>query len=43
MWAIPANRFGQPDDVADAVLYLSSGSAAFVTGHVLTVDGGMTA
>lgn len=35
--------FGQPEDVAHAVLYLVSDQAAFVTGAVLTVDGGWTA
>jgi NAD(P)-dependent dehydrogenase (short-subunit alcohol dehydrogenase family) len=34
--------FGQPEDVAQAVLYLASDTAAFVTGTVLTVDGGWT-
>jgi 3-oxoacyl-[acyl-carrier protein] reductase len=39
---IPAKRFGTPQDVAAAVLYLASPAAAYVTGQVLTVDGGMT-
>lgn len=34
--------FGQPEDVAQAVLYLASNESAFVTGAVLTVDGGWT-
>ena len=34
--------FGRPDDVAHAALYLASDQAAFVTGTVLTVDGGWT-
>ena len=34
--------FGRPDDVAHAALYLASDHAAFVTGSVLTVDGGWT-
>jgi 3-oxoacyl-[acyl-carrier protein] reductase len=38
---IPAGRFGQPEDVARAVAFLVSDDAAYVTGHTLTVDGGM--
>ena len=37
----PLGRFGSPEDVAGAVSFLVSDSAAFVTGHVLTVDGGL--
>lgn len=40
---IPAGRFGTIDDVAAAVIYLSSPAGALVTGSVLTVDGGWTA
>ncbi|MEO0587223.1 MAG: SDR family oxidoreductase, partial [Planctomycetota bacterium] len=35
-------RFGQPDDIAHAVAYIASDGAGYVTGQVLTVDGGMT-
>ena len=38
---IPAERYGQPEDVANAVLFLASDLAAYVTGQVLNVDGGM--
>jgi 3-oxoacyl-[acyl-carrier protein] reductase len=40
---IPLGRLGDPQDVADAVLFLASEGAGFITGHVLTVDGGLTA
>ena len=39
----PVGRIGQPEEIAAAVLYLSSPGAAFVTGHDLLVDGGLTA
>jgi NAD(P)-dependent dehydrogenase (short-subunit alcohol dehydrogenase family) len=39
----PLGRFGLPDDIAAAILYLASDDAAFVTGVALPVDGGYTA
>ena len=36
----PAGRIGEPDDIADAVLYLAGPASSFVTGQTLTVDGG---
>ena len=38
----PLGRFGQPEDVAAAARYLLSDDSAWVTGHVLPVDGGMS-
>jgi NAD(P)-dependent dehydrogenase (short-subunit alcohol dehydrogenase family) len=40
---VPLGRPGTPDDIANAVLFLCSSAAAFITGAVLTVDGGMAA
>lgn len=39
---VPAGRWGVPQDVADAVLYLASNESSFVTGQTLCVNGGMT-
>jgi 3-oxoacyl-[acyl-carrier protein] reductase len=38
---IPLNRFGQPDDIAQAALFLAGPGGAYITGQVLTVDGGL--
>ncbi|QRG09317.1 3-oxoacyl-ACP reductase FabG [Xanthobacter dioxanivorans] len=40
---VPGGRWGQPEDLAPAVLYLASPAAAFVNGRVLTIDGGFLA
>ena len=37
---IPAGRWGEPDDLGGAVVFLASPASAYVHGHVLTVDGG---
>ncbi|MCH8989107.1 MAG: SDR family oxidoreductase [Chloroflexi bacterium] len=39
----PVGRLGEPQEIAEAVLWLSSDSASFVTGHNMAVDGGYTA
>lgn len=40
---VPLGRVGRPEEAADAVLWLCSNAASYVTGHSLIVDGGMTA
>ncbi len=40
---IPMGRFGKPEEIARAVLFLASDDSTFVTGHLLLVDGGNTA
>jgi NAD(P)-dependent dehydrogenase (short-subunit alcohol dehydrogenase family) len=39
----PAGRFGRPQDIANAVAWLASDEAGFVTGQCITIDGGLTA
>lgn len=38
---IPMGRFGKPEDIANMVTYLSSDKASYITGQVISVDGGM--
>ncbi|TXI61088.1 MAG: 2-hydroxycyclohexanecarboxyl-CoA dehydrogenase [Limnohabitans sp.] len=40
--AIPLGRLGQPDDLAGAIAFLGSADAAFITGQVISVSGGLT-
>ena len=39
----PSGRIGQPEEVAEAVVWLCSDAASFVTGHALVIDGGLIA
>jgi NAD(P)-dependent dehydrogenase (short-subunit alcohol dehydrogenase family) len=39
---IPMGRFGEPEEVAKAALFLASDDASYVNGHALVVDGGLS-
>ena len=41
--AEPVGRYGEPSEVAEAVVWLCSDAASFVTGHAMAVDGGWVA
>jgi len=41
MATIPAGRAGKPEEIADTVVFLASEKAAYITGQVISVDGGM--
>ena len=40
--SVPLKRIGQPEDIADAICFLASEKASYITGQILTVDGGFT-
>ena len=40
---VPMKRAGTPDEIADAVVYLASAQASFITGQIINVNGGKTA
>ena len=41
--AIPMKRFGQPNEIAEAIVWLCSDAASYITAHALPIDGGMMA
>jgi NAD(P)-dependent dehydrogenase (short-subunit alcohol dehydrogenase family) len=40
---VPLKRAGQPQEIADAIVFLGSGKASFISGQVIDVNGGKTA
>jgi NAD(P)-dependent dehydrogenase (short-subunit alcohol dehydrogenase family) len=40
---VPMARMGEPEEIAEAVIWLCSDSASFITGHVMPIDGGLSA
>lgn len=41
--SIPMKRFGKPEEIAEAIVWLCSDASSFITGHALPIDGGMVA
>ena len=42
-YSTPMKRFGEAEEIAAGIFYLASSNASFITGHCLTIDGGLTA
>jgi NAD(P)-dependent dehydrogenase (short-subunit alcohol dehydrogenase family) len=40
---IPLGRVGEPHEIGDAIVFMSSGKASFMTGEIVTIDGGLAA
>jgi NAD(P)-dependent dehydrogenase (short-subunit alcohol dehydrogenase family) len=40
---VPLGRVGEPEEIANAIVFLCSDQASFISGHVLSVDGGKSA
>jgi NAD(P)-dependent dehydrogenase (short-subunit alcohol dehydrogenase family) len=40
---VPQGRWGEPEEIAGAVVFLCSDRASLITGHIMVIDGGMTA
>ena len=40
MTTVPMDRLGLPEEVANAIVFIASDEASFITGHILNVDGG---
>jgi NAD(P)-dependent dehydrogenase (short-subunit alcohol dehydrogenase family) len=40
---IPLGRYGEPDEIAAAILFLASDAASFITGTAIPIDGGLKA
>ena len=38
---VPLGRVGEPDDIADVILFLASSQARYITGQVIVADGGL--
>jgi NAD(P)-dependent dehydrogenase (short-subunit alcohol dehydrogenase family) len=41
--SIPLGRVGEPKEIADAIIFITSDKASFITGEIVTIDGGLAA